>query len=204
MTPLNEKNSPERVDARRNREKLIRVATRAFASDDERVALETIAKGAGVGIGTLYRHFPTREALVEAVYHDQVERLHSGAQELLAAHPPARALRLWMDLFADWAATKRGMTDTLRAMIASGAIAFAETRAELVAVVRALLEAGASSGDIRGDVDADDVVASLAGILTVAGAPEQRDQAGRMLDLLMDGLRPASSAVADGRDGRTR
>jgi AcrR family transcriptional regulator len=181
-----------RADARRNRESLVAAATRAFASGDERVPLEAIAKDAGVGIGTLYRHFPTREALVEAVYRDQVERLHTGAQELLAAHPPARALRLWMDLFADWVATKHGMIDTLRAMIASGALApFAEGRAELVAGVRAFIDAGAAAGDLRGDVDADDVVASLAGILAVAGAPEQRDQAGRMLDLLMDGLRPA-------------
>jgi AcrR family transcriptional regulator len=154
------------------------------------VPLEAIAKEAGVGIGTLYRHFPTREALVEAVYHDQVDRLHTGADELLATHPPAVALRLWMDLFADWAATKDGMIDTLRAIISSGNIEQGEMRTQLVAIMRTFLEAGAAAGDIRADADPFDVGASLAGILTVAGAPEQRAQAGRMLDLLMDGLRP--------------
>jgi AcrR family transcriptional regulator len=181
------------AEARRNRQNLVAVATRAFASGDRRVPLDAIAKEAGVGIGTLYRHFPTREALVEAVYHDQVERLRTGAEELLAAHPPARALRLWMDLFADWAATKHGMIETLRAIVSSGRIDFGRMRAELVAIVRTFLDAGAAAGDIRSDVDASDVGATLAGILAVAGAPEQRDQATRMLNLLMDGLRPPAA-----------
>jgi AcrR family transcriptional regulator len=188
MAPMT---STQRADARRNRQRLIDAAARAFASGDENVTLEAITKASGVGIGTLYRHFPTREALVEAVYHDQVERLRRGARELLAAHSAARALRLWMDLFADWVATKRGMIDTLRTMISSGDIAFAQTRSEIVAIVRALLDAAATAGEVRGDVDAEDVVASLAGTLAVAGAPAQRDQAGRLFDLLMDGLRTA-------------
>jgi AcrR family transcriptional regulator len=122
------------AEARRNRQNLIDVATRVFGSSSQkRVALEEIAKEAGVGIGTLYRHFPTREALVEAVYRDQVDRLRIGAQELLANHPPARALRLWMDLFVDWAATKHGMIDTLRAMISSGRIESDQMRGELAA-----------------------------------------------------------------------
>jgi AcrR family transcriptional regulator len=186
MAPMT---STQRADARRNRQRLIGAAARAFASGDENVTLEAIARASGVGIGTLYRHFPTREALVEAVYRDQVERLRSGAQELLAAHRAARALRLWMDLFADWVATKRGMTDTLRAMISSGDIGLAQTRSEILAIVRALTEAAADSGEVRDDVAAGDVVASLAGILAVAGAPAQRNQAGRLFDLLMDGLR---------------
>lgn len=186
-------NPRPRADARRNRERLLAAAARAFASGQERVTLEAVAKDAGVGIGTLYRHFPTREALVEAVYHEQVERLRSGAQRLLATEPPARALRLWMDLFMDWAATKRGMTDTLRAMIASGEIAFAQTRTQVRAIMRTFLDAGVAAGDLRGDVDPDDVFATLTGILTVAGAAEQRAQAGRMLDLLIDGLRPVAA-----------
>lgn len=130
---------------------------------------------------------------MEAVYHDQLERLRGGARELLASEPPARALRLWMDLFVSWAATKRGMTDTLRAMVASGEIAFAQTRSELRAIMSAFVEAGGAAGEIRGDVEPDDIFATLTGILTVAGAPEQRAQAGRMLDLLMDGLRPVAA-----------
>ncbi len=178
------------AEARRNRQNLIAVAARAFASGTRRVPLEEIAKEAGVGIGTLYRHFPTREALVEAVYHDQVERLRIGAAELLSAHPPAGALRLWMDMFADWAVTKHGMVDTLRAIISSGTLEFDQMRSELVAIVRTFLDAGAAAGDIRPDADADAVAATLAGILSVAGEHEQRDRAARMLSLLMDGLRP--------------
>lgn len=181
------------AEARRNRQNLIAVATRAFGSSDRRVSLDEIAKEAGVGIGTLYRHFPTREALVEAVYHDQVERLRTGAQELLADHPPARALRLWMDLFTDWAVTKHGMIDTLRVIVSSGRLEFDQMRAELVAVVGMFLDAGAAARDMRPDADAEVVAATLAGILTVAGEPEQRDQAARMLSLLMDGLRPSQS-----------
>jgi AcrR family transcriptional regulator len=178
------------AEARRNRENLIAVATRVFSLSSERVSLEDIARQAGVGIGTLYRHFPTREALVEAVYHDQEDRLRTGALELLAAHPPAEALRLWMDLFADWAVTKHDMIDTLRVIISSGRLEFAQMRAELVAVVRLFLDAGIIEGDIRPDADAETIAATLAGIVTVAGESEQRDQAARMLSLLVDGLRP--------------
>ncbi len=191
MSPTDSDPPRARVaEARRNRQKLVAVAARAFASGARRVPLEEIAKEAGVGIGTLYRHFPTREALIEAVYRDQVERLRSGARELLSAHPPARALRLWMDLFADWAVTKHGMIDTLRAIISSGRLEFGQMRSELVAIVRMFLDAGAAAGDIRRDADAEAVAATLTGILSVAGEPEQRDRAARMLSLLMDGLRP--------------
>lgn len=178
------------AEARRNRQNLLAVATRAFASGAKRVPLEEIANEAGVGIATLYRHFPTREALVEAVYLDQVERLRTSAQELLRAHPPGHALRLWMDLFVDWAATKHGMIDTLRTIISSGRLESDQMRSELVEIVGMFLDAGAAAGDIRPDVDAETVAATLAGILSVAGAPEQRDQAARMLTLLMHGLRP--------------
>ncbi|MEU8709205.1 TetR/AcrR family transcriptional regulator [Streptomyces sp. NPDC048565] len=195
MSP-NESDPPRArvAEARRNRRKLIAVATRAFASGERRVPLDAIAREAGVGIGTLYRHFPTREALVEAVYRDRTERLRTGAEELLAAHPPARALRLWMDLFAEWAVTKHGMIETLRAVVASGKLEYGRMREELVEVVRMLLDAGVAAGDIRADADASDVGATLAGILAVAGAPEQRDQAARMLDLLRDGLRPSAAS----------
>jgi AcrR family transcriptional regulator len=180
-------------EARRNRQNLIAAATKAFSSGAKRVPLEEIAKQAGVGIATLYRHFPTREALVEAVYRDHVERLRIGAQELLEVHPPAQALRLWMDLFAGWAETKHGMIDTLRVVISSGRLEFDQMRAELVAVVRILLDAGVAAGDLRPDVDAETVAATLAGILSVAGEPHQHDQAARMLSLLADGLRPPAT-----------
>lgn len=185
--------SPElrrpRADAARNRDQLLAVATRLFASAPAEPSMRAIAAEAGVGIATLYRHFPTRESLVDMVYRDQVSRLTTGAHDLLGRFDPPTALRRWMDLFGDWIATKNGMLDTLLAMIEAGEIAHAETRTELLGAVDTLLEAGRKRGEVRTDVPAEDIAAALVGIFTVAGAPGQRDLAGRLLDLLMDGLR---------------
>jgi AcrR family transcriptional regulator len=180
------------AEARRNRETLLAVAARAFATSNGRVTLESIARAAGVGIGTLYRHFPTRDALVEAVYRDQMERLGEGARELLEHEPPAVALRQWMSLFADWAATKHGMIDALRSMIAAGDLDVDGTHAHLNSTLQTFLDAGAKAGDLRDDVDAADILAMLAGILSVATAPDRRDQADRLLDLVVAGLSPTS------------
>jgi AcrR family transcriptional regulator len=179
-----------RADAARNRDQLLAVASRVFASAGAEPSMRAIAREAGVGIATLYRHFPTREALVDAVYRDQVVRLTSGARELLAQLPPAAAMRRWMDLFGDWIATKNGMLDTLLAMVESGEIAHAQTRTELLAAVTTILDAGRVAGDLRPDVTADDIADSLIGIFTVAPRPGHEAKAGRLLDLLMDGLRP--------------
>ncbi len=181
---------PVRADAHRNRERLLESARRAFSSDADKVSLEAIARDAGVGIGTLYRHFPTREALVEAVYRAEVGRLCDSAAELLAVQQPDAALRAWMDRFGDYLTAKREMAGALRAVIASGAVTRSQTRAQMSTAVMAMLKAGASGGTLRDDVQAEDVVASLVGIFLACGQPGQRDQAGRMLDLLVDGLRP--------------
>jgi AcrR family transcriptional regulator len=178
-----------RADASRNRDTLLAAATRAFASSEAEPSMRAVAREAGVGIATLYRHFPTRESLVDAVYHDQVGRLTLGARDLLEQVPPAEALRRWMDLFGDWLMTKHGMIDTLLAMIESGEIALAQTRAELLDVITGILDAGRAARDLRADVTAEDIAASLTGIFTVVGKPEQHAQATRLLDLLMDGLR---------------
>ena len=179
-----------RADATRNREQLLAVATRVFASADREPSMRAIAREAGVGIATLYRHFPTRESLVDAVYRDQVTRLTTGAHELLGQLAPAAALRRWMDLFGDWIATKNGMLDTLLAMIESGEIAHAQTRTELLAAITEILDAGRAAGDIRSDVTAEDIAASLIGVFTVAHPPEHEAKASRLLNILMDGLRP--------------
>lgn len=184
-----------RADAQRNRENLLEAARRAFAAGDATVALETIARDAGVGIGTLYRHFPTREALVEAVYRAERDRLCDSADELLATHRADDALRKWMDQFADYVAVKRGMADALRVVIASGAVTSSEAREQLSTAAAKLLAAGA--GTLRTDVRAEDVVVSLVGIFLICGEPSQRDQAGRLLDLLMAGLRAQSPTPAD-------
>lgn len=180
---------PLRADAQRNRDRLLAVAVRAFSEDGPDVTLEAIAKDAGVGIGTLYRHFPTREALVEAVYRNELARLCDAAADLLQSVPPDEATRIWMDRFITYMTTKRGMADALRAVIASGGNPFAESRGRLLGAITMLLDAGAAAGLTRDGVEPGDVLASLSGVSLTAGEPEQRDQAGRMLDLLMDGLR---------------
>jgi AcrR family transcriptional regulator len=184
-----------RADATHNREQLLAVATRVFMSAGTEPSMRAIAREAGVGIATLYRHFPTRESLVDAVYRDQVARLTAGARELLGQLPPAAAMRRWMDLFGDWIATKNGMLDTLLSMIQSGEIAHARTRAELLAAITAILDAGRAAGDLRPDVTAEDIAAALIGIFTVAPRPEREAEASRLLNLLMDGLRPPARRV---------
>src|ERR1043166_3375707 len=137
---------PLRADARRNRDRLLDAAVRAFSQDGADVTLDTIAKRAGVGIGTLYRHFPTREALVEAVYRNELARLCDAVDGLLETLPPDKAMRSWMDHFADYMATKHGMADALRAVIASGGNPFAESRERLTAAITTFLDAGAEAG----------------------------------------------------------
>ncbi|NUO61144.1 MAG: TetR/AcrR family transcriptional regulator [Hamadaea sp.] len=179
-----------RADAQRNRDRLLTVAVEAFTGPDGNdVTLDSIAKQAGVGIGTLYRHFPTREALVEAAYRNEVDKLGAAALDLLGTLPPAEALREWMNHFVDYIATKRGMADALKTVVASGVNPYEHSRAKLLAALSSLLAAGAAEGSLRADVAAEDVLAALLGVTMSAGEPAQRDQAGRLLDLLSDGLR---------------
>lgn len=176
----------ERADAKRNRERLLAAAAAAFATaEDGDVTLEAIARDAGVGIGTLYRHFPSREALIEAVYRAELAEVSASATELLAAHPPALALRRWMKRYAAFVAAKRGMAESLRAVFESGAVDQNDTRTSIVGAVELLLKAGAADGGLRADVRADDVVSSLLGIFLASGSAEQ---AQRMLDLLAAGI----------------
>lgn len=178
-----------RADARRNRDRLVEVAVRAFSDGGQEVTLDAIAKEAGVGIGTLYRHFPTREALVDAAYQNELARLCDGVDDLLAQYAPDVAMRVWMDRFVEYMTTKRGMSDALKALIASGGDPFAQSRTRMTTAVQTLLDAGARAGTIRSDISASDLVASFGGVSMAVGDPAQREQAGRILDLLMDGLR---------------
>jgi AcrR family transcriptional regulator len=190
---------PLRADAQRNRDQLLAAAVAAFSRSGPQASLESIARAAGVGIGTLYRHFPSREALIDAAYRSELARLCDSVPGLLAAAPPDRAMRSWMDNFVDYMTTKRGMAEALRAVVASGGNPFAESRARLLAAIDALLQAGASAGLLRPDVSPDDVLVGISGVSVLAAEPSQRDQAGRLLDLIMDGLRytaPRTSARA--------
>jgi AcrR family transcriptional regulator len=178
-----------RSDARRNREKLLEVATAAFTAADGRpVSLESIARDAGVGIGTLYRHFSSREALVEAIFRTELAEVAAAAEQLLERHPPKTALRRWMDRYASFVAAKRGMAETLHAIFESGAVEPTQTRDSLVGALDMLLRAGADDGSLRSDVQADDVVSSLIGLMLASGSPEQT---GRLLDLLVAGIAPS-------------
>lgn len=180
---------PLRADAQRNRDRLVEVAVRAFTEGGPDVTLESIAKTAGVGIGTLYRHFPTREALIDAAYRNELAKLVDGVPELLATMPADQALRTWMDHFFDYMTTKKGMGDALKALIASGGNPFNESRERLITAITTLLDAAIADGKVGADVQTEDLFASLAGIAYMATEPAQREQAGRLLDLVMDGLR---------------
>ncbi|MGI8713887.1 MAG: TetR/AcrR family transcriptional regulator [Solirubrobacteraceae bacterium] len=186
--PPNANPRPLRADAQRNRARLLEVALHAFSAEGSQpVPLEAIAREAGVGIGTLYRHFPTREALAEATYRNELARLCDGVAELLAHLPADQAMRVWRDRFFAYMETKRELREALQAVIAAGANPFAESRGRLVTAMTTLLTAGVKQGTLRDDVSADDVLAAMSGIAqATAGAPEQRD---RLLDLLLDGLR---------------
>ncbi|WP_206793722.1 TetR/AcrR family transcriptional regulator [Amycolatopsis sp. MtRt-6] len=189
--PSPDPSRPVRSDARRNRDKLVAVARAAFATADGTVALEAVAREAGVGIGTLYRHFPTREALVEAVYAAELDDVTAGAPVLLGTLPPEEALRAWMDRYAAFVATKRGMADVLRASVASGRIATPATRQRIVAAIGTILDAGAKAGTLRAGADPEDVTLLLLGVFLSTASPDEGDaeRTGRMLDLIVDALR---------------
>ena len=184
-----------RADAERNRLRLLEAAQAAFTTASEPVTLEQIARDAEVGIGTLYRHFPTREALVEAVYRKELAALCASAAGLLAALPPERALRAWMDRFADYVTAKREMAEAITAVFASGAVTVSQARGELTVAVRAIMDAGVADGTLRADVRPEDVVAMVVGTFTATSIAGGREQLERMFDLLVDAVRrPAAVA----------
>ncbi len=190
--PVSESPPPKRrrrADAERNRLRLLEVARAAFASGEATVSLEHIARDAGVGIGTLYRHFPTREALVEALYRQELDELCASATELRETLTPELALRAWMDRFRGYVIAKREMAETLRAVFASGAFTVPGIREELSAAVQQILEAGAADHSLRTDVQAEDVVAAVVGMCTATSLAGGHEQLDRMLDLLVDAVR---------------
>jgi AcrR family transcriptional regulator len=178
-----------RADAQRNRDKLLAAATEAFAEEGEDVALETVAARADVGIGTLYRHFPNRESLVAEAYRHEVNGLCATAAELLASQPADEALRVWTERFADYITTKRAMGKALRTAGSSDSPLFAETRAQILGALRQLLDAGAADGTLRADVDPTDVMRVMNGIWYLPDGPDWRASVGKMLALVIDGLR---------------
>jgi AcrR family transcriptional regulator len=181
--------SSRRADAVENRERLINEARALFATGDRAVTLDAVAKAAGVGIGTLYRHFATREMLVEAVYRLELDGLETEADNLLERYPGFQAMRLWMDRYARFVATKHAMHDAMRIALAPRTSAVSEIRVRITRTLAKFIEAGSMDESLRNDIQPDDVALGLAGIVLVAAASTDHDQVGRLLDLLMNGLR---------------
>jgi len=177
-----------RADAERNRERLLAAAVKAFAQSAE-VPLEDVARRAHVGIGTLYRHFPTRAALIEAAYRHEVVRLCAPLPGPSRTLGPDAALRAWMERFIQYVAAKRGMIDALRSVLSADSELYAHTREQIVTALRSLLSEAAASGAIRSDADAEDVLRALQGVWQVTSEADWQDKARRLLNLLMDGLR---------------
>lgn len=174
-------------------------ARAAFSVTEDAVPLEDIARDAGVGIATLYRNFPTRESLVEAVYADELEEVTSNAGDLLREFPADVALRAWMNRYADFIRTKRGMLATLRVGLGSGRVATPRTRERATVAIGTILSVGINEGVFRADVTATDVTALLLGVFRSTDTDEIPDQTGRLIALIVDALRPPAGIRDEGR-----
>jgi len=179
----------QRADAVRNRDRLVEVAGEAFAANGVESSLEEIARTAGVGIGTLYRHFPTRDALVEAVYRRNVDLLVEGAEELSANKPPDEALSEWMQRFVEYVASKKGLATYLKSVVSADAELFTESKTRVQDTTRRLIDAAADAGSIRPDVDPHDVIHTLGGYCLMSDTNADPEQGKRVAKLIMDGLR---------------
>jgi len=178
-----------RADSLRNRELLLTAAKAAFADLGADAALEEIARRAGVGIGTLYRHFPTREALIAAVYAREIAQLAASADALLAQGSAGEALEAWLDLLIDYMATKRVMAPALRADPGEGSKLYASTGATILPSLERLTEAARAAGDIRSDIGFEDILRMMSGLSLGYEQPGWDAGARRLLSVMMAGLR---------------
>ncbi len=180
-----------RADGQRNRERLMATAKAAFAEIGADVSLDEIARRAGLGIGTLYRHFPTRDAIVEAVYRREVEQLAGAARRLLASRSAGEALHEWMRLFVDYVATKKVMASALGAIVGGAAELYAFSGAQITGAMSLLVDRACAAGDIRPGVDPNDLLRALVGFTYGNASPGWQASALRLIDILIDGLRPS-------------
>jgi AcrR family transcriptional regulator len=179
-----------RTDAKRNREQLLGAAADVFAESDASAAsLEEIARRAGVGIGTLYRHFPTRAALIEAVYRHEVELLCGGLDELREQYAPDAALAEWMQRFVGYAAIKRGMITAMREMLSADSEVFAHCHGVISSALSGLVADAVAAGTIRADTDPEDLLRAMSGFCMAGDQLGWQERAQRLVALLMDGLR---------------
>jgi AcrR family transcriptional regulator len=178
-----------RADGARNRQLLIDAAKAAFAQVGMSVSLEEIARRAGVGIGTLYRHFPTRETVVEAVYRHEVEHLAGAVPQLLERLPPGEALHKWMHLFIDYIATKRLIAPSLGPKTGPSSALYATSAELITGAISTLVKRAVASGDVRKDIDPSDLLRAMIGVSYQNPDAAWEASARRVIDLLMDGLR---------------
>jgi AcrR family transcriptional regulator len=178
-----------RADAIRNRERVLEAAKAVFSAGGPDASLEAVAKRAGVGIGTLYRHFPTREALFEAVYHREVQQLTELAEALKTEAEPVDALRRWMRSNVEFIATKKGMLAALALAVHGSSELYAHTFERLTKAVRALLERAVAAGEMRADISPEDLLRALIGMCYIHDQPGWQTSVLRLLDVFIDGLR---------------
>jgi AcrR family transcriptional regulator len=179
-----------RADSARNRQSLIDAAKAGFAEIGLNVSLEEIARRAGVGIGTLYRHFPSREAVVEAVYRREVEQLAEAVPQLIERLPPGEALHQWMHLFVDYIATKRLIAPSLTSAVGSRSTALYASSSELInGAISTLVKRAIDRDEVRRDCNASDLLRALIGVSYGNPDPGWQASARRLIDILMDGLR---------------
>jgi AcrR family transcriptional regulator len=179
-----------RADAKRNRAHILEVAKDAFTRFGAAASLDDIAKQAGVGAGTLYRHFPSREALIEAVYRTEVEKLAAAERRFAETMPPMEALRAWMMLFVDYIAAKKIIAPVLNTFLGGASKVFESTHDQIWEAIRGLVKRAIKSGDIRKDLDPIDLLRALIGVSNVATGPDWQRSAKRLVDILITGSRP--------------
>jgi AcrR family transcriptional regulator len=182
-----------RTDAQRNRDRILEVAKDAFKRHGADASLDDIATQSGVGPGTLYRHFPTRDALIEAVYHAEVEKLAAAAQDFAKALPPLEGLRAWMLLFVDYIAAKQIIAPALNSLVGGASRLYEGSRSQVYGAIDGLAKRAIASGDARGDLDASDLLRALIGVAYVPAAPDWQQSAKRLVDILIAGSRSPKS-----------
>lgn len=188
---MTESGEHRRIDARRNRDAILSAALQALTESPD-ASLNAIAKRAGIANATLYRHYPTREALVLATYQQEVRKLVDAADSLLDEHAPIDALNSWVQRLARYAVTKHGLADALRKATSPGSELSAETYSAIVAALDRLLQANIRAGTLRPDLAAEDVILALAGLWQLDAAGDWRGQAQRIYDIVLGGLQTSS------------
>ena len=191
MNDSTPKERKPRADAQRNRERILEEAKTAFTRAGGDISLEDVARQAGVGTGTLYRHFPTRDALLEGVYRAEVAKLAEEERKLSESLPALEALRAWMLVFIDYIATKKIIAPALNSIVGGPTQLFESSGAQIKDAIQSLVTRAVTSGDIRPDLDPLDLLRALVGVANVASAPDWQQSAKRLVDILLLGSRPA-------------